>query len=181
MGWRGTTVMALLIALTATVLWFTAPAPRQEPETPLGPAQRNAPPTRTRPLLDFDPGEVVRVELVDDGRTLETQRTDSGWQGVERSDAIDDFLRNLAAIGVVLDLPVSESDLQDYGLATPRKVIRLSIRGRPQPLVLHLGDRNPATTGVYVRIGDNGPVVLAGALVAWEFDKARQVLAAGRD
>jgi hypothetical protein len=41
-----------------------------------------------------------------------------------------------------------------------------------QQLVLLIGDRNPAATSVYVRVGEDGPVSIAGALLVREFDTA---------
>jgi hypothetical protein len=174
MGWRGTAVLALLVLFTAAYLCFEQP-PQDTPATralvfgtPPAP-----PPTRSaQRLLDFAPADVVTVSLEHEGVVRQTERVGGTWQGPSRPGAIDDFLHTLADLGVLMDLSADVVDLKDYGLQPPRSVLQLQLRHHSQPLVLQIGDRNPATTGVYVRIGNTGPVVLAGALVAWEFDIA---------
>jgi hypothetical protein len=40
--------------------------------------------------------------------------------------------------------------------------------------VLLVGARNPPATGVYVRVGADGPVVLTGALLLWDLEKVER-------
>jgi hypothetical protein len=64
------------------------------------------------------------------------------------------------------------ADLRDYGLRPPASILEIRLQDPAEPIVLEIGNRNPATTGVYARVNRRGPILLAGALVAWEFEKA---------
>jgi hypothetical protein len=177
MGWRGTAVLAVTAVVLGIYLWFeqtphnnapgsrgTLGAPWRQPTAPM------------QPLLKFTPAEVTAIRLDHGGRTVETERRGGGWRRTEPPGAIDDFLQNLKQLAVLSEIPASAGDLKDFGLQPAQSILQLRLRGRA-PLVLQIGDRNPATTGVYVRIGE-GPVVLAGALVEWEFEKAFRALSA---
>jgi hypothetical protein len=182
MGWRGTATLMLLLAVVGAYLWFEE-APRKEalrPGTLLGEPRVAEPVAAARHLFDFDPGDVVAVRLQHQGEARQAERSGETWEGASDSGSISDFLPSLAALGVLMDIPAGPGDLKDYGLEPPRSVLELRLRNRTAPLVLLIGDRNPATTGVYARLGENGPVVLAGALVAWEFEKAFKALAPAR-
>src|SRR5262249_44117910 len=108
------------------------------------------------------------------GQVRRALSSDGHWNVA--ADAMIDFVHNLLGIGVLVDIPAEQANLADFGLQRPQSIVRVALRGESTPIVLLIGDRNPATTGVYIRIGDNGPVVLAGALVTWEFDKAFKAL-----
>lgn len=180
MGWRGTAILALVIVVVGAYLWFDK-APPEQPGAPS--ALFGEPPPRepTKPvqhLLDFTPADVIGVELEHGGEMRQTERSSAGsWHAAPAdSRAIDDFLGNLAQLGVLSEISAGPDELTEYGLQPPKSVLRLQLRGHAVPLILEIGDHNPATTGVYVRIGESGPVALAGALVAWEFDKAFRAL-----
>jgi hypothetical protein len=179
MGWRGTAVLALLIVVAGAFVWFEEIPPEQfgrPTENLLGEPRAVDPNQPVRRLLEFQAADVVSVRLERGGEARETERAGTTWKMASHSGAIDDFLHNLSGLGVLMDIPAGPAELRDYGLAPPQGVLRLRIRGQQAPLVLLIGDRNPPVTGVYVRIGEDGPVVLAGALVAWEFDKAFRAL-----
>ncbi len=178
MGWRGTAILALLTLMVGAYLWFEE-RPAEEagrPPTLLGEPESADPNKPIRHLLDFKPADVIGVRLEHGGQTREAQRADAAWRDVTPPGAIDDFVHNLAELGVLMDIPAGPADLKDYGLQPPQSVLHLRLGGDAPPLVLQIGDRNPAVTGVYVRLGDDGPVLLAGALAAWEFDKAFRAL-----
>lgn len=178
MGWRGTAILAVLIVVVGGLLWFEEQAekPTGPGRTLLGEPERVNPDRPVKHLLEFAPADVVRIELEHDGRVRSATRRNGHWD--RAPDAMDDFLTNLAELGVLMDIQGGQQQLKDFGLQPPQSVVRLHVGGRSDPLVLQIGDRNPAVTGAYVRIGGTGPVVLAGALVAWEFDQAFKALAA---
>jgi len=180
MGRRGTVLLALLLVAVGAFVWLEGPPP----EGPQGgqPFDDSVPRLPTQPirhLVDIVPGDVTRVRIMRNGETREAERTDSGWRGAGNPTAINDFLHNLTQLGILMDIP-SDAELTDYGLEPPQSEVRLQLRTAGSPLVLQVGDRNPSTTGVYVRLGENGPVVLAGALAAWEVEKLFNALAAER-
>ena len=179
MGARGTLVLALLVVAIGAYLWLEeAPPPRagRSPETLLGEPRGVDPNQPVRRILDFQPADVVAIRLERNGTSRDTERSGDVWSKAANPAAIKDSLQNLAQLVVLMDIPADATDLAHYGLAPPRGVLQLQVTGRSTPLVLQIGDRNPSVTGVYVRLGANGPVVLAGALVAWEFDKAFRAL-----
>lgn len=176
MGWRGTIVLALLIAVVGTYVWFDTGWKPTTIRTADGEAPAPAPTPVVPPLITVKPTDVVGIELAHAGKTLAARRDGTIWKGAKKSDAIDDFLKNLNQLGMLMKIPEGVNDLKDYGLQPPHSVVRLLLKGQAAPVILQIGDRNPATTGVYVRLGENGPVVLAGALLVWEFEKAFQAL-----
>lgn len=177
MGWRGTAILALLVLAVGTYLWFE-PAPSQDLSRP-DEVAREIPtrePTQVMsPLLDFAPADVVGITFERGGRTLETERVGGSWPETEPAGAIEDFLHTLGQMSRLAEIPTTGAELKDYGLQQPRDTLQLRLQDHTEPLVLQIGDHNPATTGVYVRVGD-GPVLLAGALVEWEFEKAFKAL-----
>ena len=179
MGARGTLALALLIVIVGAVVWFEeAPpeAPGRSTETLLGEPKAVDPNQPVRHLLDFNPADVVKVQLEHAGVTRMTERSVNGWTATSNPNAINDFLANLAQLGVLMDIPAGATELRDYGLDPPQSVVQLQTRGQPKPLVLQIGDRNPSVTGAYVRVGESGPTLLAGALIVWEFEKAFRAL-----
>jgi len=178
MGVRGTLILALLIVVVGAYVWFEeAPseAPGRSTDTLLGEPKAFDPNLPVRHLLEYQPADVWSIRLERHGQMRETERSGETWT-TTNPGAITDFLGNLAQLAVLMDIPAGAAELRDYGLDPPQGVVRLQTRGQPTPLVLQIGDRNPSVTGVYVRIGEDGPVLLAGALVAWEFDKAFRAL-----
>lgn len=179
MGARGTLVLALLIIIVGALVWFEEARHDESgrpPEALLGEPRAVDPKQPVRHLLEFTPGQIVSVRLEHDGMTRETERLGDTWSTTANPAAIADFLQNLSQLAILMDIPAGEGDLRDYGLSPAQSVIQLQVRGEAKPLILQVGDRNPSVTGVYVRLGETGPVLLAGALVAWEFDKAFRAL-----
>ena len=179
MGGRGTLILALLILVCGALVWFEEErrdGSARPPETLLGEPRGVDPNQPVRHLIEFTPAAIVSVRLEHDGTVREAERAGETWPATSNPGAIADFLQNLSQLAILMDIPAGEGDLRDYGLNPPQSVIRLQVRGQTKPLILQVGDRNPSVTGVYVRLGENGPVLLAGALVAWEFDKAFRAL-----
>lgn len=178
MGWRGTAVLALLVAVVGAYVWLEAVPPDAGNSAAMN--AQSAPQQVTTPthhLLDFEPADVVSVRLERTGQFHEARRAASGWQGVGNATALDDLVHDLAEFRVLMDIPGSQTALKDYGLEPPQGTLEIRLRSRATPLLLQIGDRNPAITGVYVRTGTDGSVALAGALVEWDFDRAYKSLA----
>jgi hypothetical protein len=177
MGWRGTAVLAVVALVLGVYLWIEKPpredVPRSGDILAAAPRQPTEP---VRPLFAFTPAQVTGIRLERGGRVVEAESHDGSWRKTEPPGAVDDFLRNLTQLAIVSEIPAALGDLKDYGLQPARTRLELRLRDQ-RPLVLQIGDRNPAATGVYVRVGD-GSVLLAGALVEWEFEKAFKALSA---
>jgi len=179
MGTRGTLILALLIVVVGAYVWFEE-VPREvsgrSPDTLLGEPKAFDPNQPVRHLLEYQPADVLSIRLERGGQVREAERSGDTWTATSNPAALTDFLGNLAQLAVLMDIPAGAGELRDYGLDPPQGVVRLQTRGQSIPLELQIGDRNPSVTGVYVRIGEHGPVLLAGALVAWEFEKAFRAL-----
>ena len=177
MGVRGTLVLALLVAIGAGYLWFEGPPPQgRQPDELLGGGAAAEPTKPAAPLLEFAPEDITRITLTRTGKSLVAQPENGSWPVTTPPGAIADFLHNLTGLAELMRIEAGPDELRHYGLEPPQAEIELDRRAGT-PLVLLLGEHNPSATGAYVRIGRDGPVVLAGALVVWEFDKAYRALA----
>ena len=177
MGWRGTAVLALLVVVVGACVWLEAVPPSPgDSAAMIGQSAPQEATTPTHHLLEFEPADVVSVRLERAGQFHETRRAASGWQGVGNATALDDLVHDLAELRALMDIPGSQTALKDYGLDPPQGAWEIRLRSRAAPLLLQIGDRNPAITGVYVRAGTDGPVALAGALIEWDFDRAFKAL-----
>ena len=98
MGWRGTVVLALIVAAAGACLWFEEiPAPQPTgPQTLLREPRRVDPAKSVRHLLDFSPDDTVAFRLESDRQTREITRAEGHWQGAPNTWVIDDFLKSLA-------------------------------------------------------------------------------------
>ncbi len=179
MGWRGTVLLALVLAGVGALVWFQGSSPERRSGRRFDDPVR-LPTQPIRRLVNIVPGDVTGVRIMRKGERRQAERTDSGWRGADNPTIVNDFLHNLTQLGILMDIPSDPAGLADYGLKPPQSEVSLQLRTAGPPLVLQIGDRNPSTTGVYVRVGENGPAVLAGALVAWEVDKLFNALAAER-
>jgi len=176
-GVRGTLVLALLVAVGAGILLYEgAPdRPGRPSQDPLGPPAGADSPEKVLPLLSFKPADITEVVLRSDGQVRVAKRQGGKWPETMPAGAVSDFLHNLSGLGELMRLDTSPDQLRECGLAPPQAEIELH-RQHGEPLVLLLGEHNPAATGAYVRVGRNGHVALAGALILWEFDKAYKAL-----
>ena len=177
MSARGTLVLALLVAVSGLYLWFDVVRPA-EPATP-DPASK-APGLATpgaEPLLALVPEQVTSVRLRQGATTREAQRRTGRWSPDRANGLLDDFLRSLAGLPVLHEIPAAGGDLGDYGLAPPHGTIELRTADGTDVEVLEVGDRNPPGSAVYVRLVNRGRVVLAGALVRHDFDRTFAALA----
>jgi len=158
---RGTGALWLLFGVLAGLVWLTTPGP-ETVEVASG-------------LLDVESrGRVARLEWVEPDRRSELVRDDHGWADAEggRVDAstIDDLLDALATVHPLTTIDVEATDATGYGFAQPRR-LRLLDAQRRVLFDIEIGRRNPATTGLYVRLNGSDDVVLVGALLDWELSK----------
>jgi hypothetical protein len=180
MGWRSTLVLIGLVIVVGAYLWLADGPPAADRAGSMRGQRSGAASVQALPkLLVFEPVDVLGIQLQRAGLTRGVQRQNGTWQGIDDPSAVNDFLRTLSELRALMDISASAKELAEYGLDPPLGMIQLHVNGQAQPLVLQIGDRNPATTGVYVRRGGDGSVVLAGALVEWEFDKLFKRLGAG--
>lgn len=173
MGWRSTIVLLLLAVGLAAFLWTEEPPPPEAPKEPLNllgePRLRDL--SKFVPVLRFEPADVAALRLQHDGGDISTRRTEDGWSPPLTAARVEELLQSMTEMGRITEFSPDDGGLGDYGLDAPRSVLELSLRHREHPLVLEIGNQNPAGTGVYVRVDRDGPIILGGALITWELDK----------
>lgn len=155
---RGTTLLlALLVTLLGGYIYFVEqPALERE--------------TSSRPLVEFDPDDVDRVELETPENRIEIQRKAAGWQLVApviaRADArvVDTLLRSVARAERAREVEADPRDDAPFGLAPP--TARLRLHGGDETLVdLEIGSGTPIGFQTYVRRPPEPAILLsAGTL-----------------
>jgi len=172
-GWRTTLALSVAVVLAAGTLWVDlrrANVGSLEWDI-LGEPRGEPPGEKIKRLLGFDPATITAIRLARDGTVVRVARANGGWVGAAEPRLLDEFLHNLQEMAEIAPLEVQADELEDYGLDPPQAVIELERQGG-DPIVVLLGQHNPSATGAYVQLGKGGPVVLTGALMLWEFDKA---------
>jgi hypothetical protein len=176
MSWRVTLALAIALVATGLYAWFDlhrgAPPGRDSAAEPSAASIA----TMARPLAEFAPEDVEAIHLQRGALHMQLRRVDGAWTGVQRPEIVNDFLASLHEMSEIMTVQASQKDLVDYGLDPPTDSIELLLR-QGAPINLLLGNRNPSGTGIYVRIGRDGRVVLAGALLRWELEKLTRPIA----
>jgi len=155
---RGKTIVALLLLAAALggffyydTYWLT---PRRE----------KAESVKGR-IWTVEPKDVEGVTLVRKDETVRLKRTADGWEMLEpvkaRGDrsVIDDMVTSLATARVDREIDPNPAKPADFGLDPQQAEVRLEVKGRAEPLVLHVGGKNPTGVWVYAREGAKPAVV----------------------
>jgi len=158
MSWRGTLLLAILAALSASLLLFSA-----------GNRSRSA----TEPLLRISPADATRITIIEGGGAVVLTKKNGIWSiegdGADRADArmVRSLLNNAASL-LPLDVlpardlkgPVSPAAL---GLDKPKRTLTIEDGKRH---TIRFGIEGAAPGRVYVRLGSGGPVYLVSSEVA---------------
>jgi len=176
---RGRGTLALIAALLLAGVWLyydvTGGTPGSSWRTIFEEPAPPIPAADLKRLMTFPAADVTAIRLRRGERTVQTERTAGGWSGIERQSDVADFLADLAELVEIIPIEAGPNDLAALGLSPPTGSIELTRRDGP-PWLLQIGDRNPPATGVYARVGADGPVVLTGALLLWNVDKLERAL-----
>ena len=164
---RGTLLLVAVLVGLAGYLWMAEVGQ----QTPL----RASEPIEAAPLLAVPPAGVARVELEDGAQRLVAVRREGGWSDPAGrpwdGEAVADLLESLGSLRPLMTVDPDPAEPADYGFGPDTARIRLLARdGRPL-LVLDVGERNPAWTGLYARHVGSREVMLVGALLRWELEK----------
>lgn len=173
MGWRGTLVLAALLLVAGAYAYFDAFSGQRDVSLrALMGTLRPTPPGQDAPsLLDYEPDEIAVIRVRRGDLDLRVERRGGKWMDASRPHALNDFLANLRSLAEIMTVDVTEQDLSDYGLDPPEAIVDLERAGGDN-IALRIGSHNPPATGVYVQMGSGTPVILTGALVLWELEKA---------
>jgi hypothetical protein len=175
---RTTVIMAVTLAVAAAYAWIDTPpsATRFGGDSIGGDTRAQPPPGEgiTR-LLNFSTAAVVRVTLHRSGVNATLTRTAEGWSGIADAKAVEEYLQNMQALAQIIVVGEDQGGPHDFGLDPPIARVTLE-RATEDPIDLRFGNPNPSSTGLYVQVGADGPVVLTGALALWDLDKVVRVL-----
>lgn len=181
MGWRGTLILAVLVAAAALYLYRDVNAGRSDGSWgALFEEPRETPPgEQITHLLSFDAASVAAITLRRGDQQWRAERTGKGWSGAGENTDMNDFLHDLGDLAEIMPIEIGPDTLREHGLEPPQASLELTRTSQP-PIVLLIGNRNPPATGVYVRVGADGPVVLTGALLLWDLEKIERAFDAPR-
>lgn len=138
----------------------------------LGPRRDKAESAKGR-LWTVEPKDVERITVARKGETLRLQRaSDGGWDMLEpvktRGDrsVVDDMVTGLATARVDREIDANPAKPADFGLAPPEADVKLEVKGKPAPLTLQVGSKNPTGVWVYAREGGKPAVVTLSESIA---------------
>jgi hypothetical protein len=100
------------------------------------------------------------------------------WTIVQPSEApadrnnIGDVVTNLANLEEQRVVDENAADLKAYGLAEPRIDVTFNVEGEKEPKRILLGEKTPASSGVYAKLPSNNRVFLVASTVETAFDKS---------
>lgn len=165
---RGTLLLGTVLIALAGYLWLGDNRPgTARPVSAEAPA-----------LLAVPPTQVARLEFQTDDRTLSAVRAANGWIDAGghpwTGDAVRDVIDELGSLRPVMVVDPEPANPADYGLGAGAVHLRLLGADGRSLLALELGERNPAWTGLYARVGGAREVVLIGAVLHWELEKLRE-------
>jgi hypothetical protein len=166
---RGTAALYAIVLVLAALVWLTTPGPETAGEP--------------RGLLNVESRDrVARLEWVEADRRIELARDGRGWSDEQgrRFDGgeADDLLEALATVHPLTTIEVAADEAAGYGLDRPRR-LRLLDAERRVLFDIAIGRRNPAATGLYVRLNGSDDVLMVGALLDWELAKLSRAAAGG--
>lgn len=172
MGWRGTVLLLAVVVAATLFLYYDVNGGRRDGSWSaiFAEPQDTPPADQITHLVALDAASVTAIRVRSGDREWQATRTADGWSGVGRSSDVDEFLRDVGELAEILPIEIGPDTLRDHGLDPPQGSIELLRRDAP-PLLLLIGSRNPPATGVYVRVGADGPVALTGALLLWDVEK----------
>jgi hypothetical protein len=130
----------------------------------LGPTREKAESAKGR-IWTVEPKDVEGVVIVRKSETLRLKRTADGWEMLEpvkaRGDraVVDDMVTSLATTRMDREIDPNPAKPAEFGLDPPEAEVRLEVKGRPEPLVLRVGGKNPTGVWVYAREGAKPAVI----------------------
>jgi hypothetical protein len=156
MSWKTVTVLAALLAGLGAFYYYDT--------YHLTPAREKREQAKGR-LWSVEPKDVQSLTIVRKAETLRVRRVEGGWEMLEpvaaRGDrgTIDGIVTGLATIRVDREVDPDPSKPAEFGLEPPAAEVRLEVQGRPDPLILHVGGKNPTGVWTYGREGGKTAVL----------------------
>src|SRR3984893_12444541 len=124
-------------------------------------------------IWTVEPKDVERVTIVRKGDTVRLERpADGGWamrRPVKtRGDrgTVHDVVTGRATARMDREIDPNPAKPADFGLDPPEADVKLEVKGRPEPLVLRVGSKNPTGVWVYAREGGKPAVITLSESIA---------------
>jgi hypothetical protein len=174
---RGTGALVLVLTVLIGYLWLFEVRPRGGVHPPPVVDEASAP-----PLLDAPTAIVARVEIEGARGTLTATRRNGDWiDGRGHTcppGTVSELIDALHELRPLMVVDPDPAEPADYGLHQPSARVRLLDADGHPLLGLEVGERNPASTGIYARLAGQHEVLLVGALLQWEIGKVRDAVGA---
>jgi len=175
MGIRLTIALLVLVVLGAASLWWDDESRTLVTAMVTGTAL-NPPPEEIVALLAIDPAAVATIELRHGDQRRSMRRSNGVWTPAAATRAAETFLLNLGGVGRIGVIDVEDEELGDFGLAPAAKQFALGRMDGTPSVRVDLGKTNPPGTAIYVRLDGTGPIILAGAVLQWEYERLFEAL-----
>jgi Domain of unknown function (DUF4340) len=169
MGRTGSTLILLLVALgLGGYLYFVESERPVEDES-----------AKTK-VFAYDAAKINRVQVKSSAGEVTALRKGANdtWTIVQPSEApadrnnISDIVTNLANLEEQRVVDENATDLKSYGLAEPRIDVTFNVEGDKEPKQILLGEKTPASSGVYAKLPSNNRVFLVASTVETALDKS---------
>lgn len=162
MRWKTTAVLALLFAALAVFYYVY--------EIRLAPEREKAQQAKGR-LWMVEPKDVEEVIFKRQADTVHIKREGEDWVLLAPVKAkgdrgpVQDLVTNLVTAKVDREIDPNPSQLGDFGLAQPAVEVTVKVKGKGEPLALHLGGKNPTGAWVYGKEKDRPAVFILSELL----------------
>ena len=169
MGRAGSTLILLVIALgLGGYLYFV------ESERPV--ADENA----KKKVFSYDSAKITEVQIKSSGGEVTSLRKGANdtWTIVQPAGApadrnsVSDVVTNLANLEEQRVVDENAADLKAYGLAEPRVDVTFHVDADKEPKRILLGEKTPASSGVYAKLPSSNRVFLVDTAVETAVDKS---------
>jgi hypothetical protein len=168
MGRAGSTLILAVVALAlGGYLYFV------ESERPIPDESAKA------KVFSYEADKIVQLQIKSSGGEVTGLKkgTDSAWTIVQPVQApadrnnVSDIVTNLANLEEERVVDENAADLKTYGLAEPRLDITFHVDGEKEPRRLLVGDKTPASTGMYAKLPATNRVFLVSTSLETALDR----------
>jgi hypothetical protein len=158
----------ILLVLGIPLFWYTYRDAKKGPvdDTP-----------KHDKVFSVDAGKIDELEIKSEaGERTTLQRKGSDWTIVQPAPAPTDqatvsgITSNLASMEIQRVIDENPGDVAEFGLATPR--VEVAFKAGGQQHRLQIGQKTPAGTDVYARLGDQKRVFLVSSFLEGTFNKS---------
>ena len=131
-------------------------------------------------VFSYDAAKINQVQVKSSSGEVTALRKDANdtWTIVQPAEApadrnsVSDVVTNLANLEEERVVDENASDLKAYGLAEPRIDVTFHVDGEKEPKRILLGDKTPASTGIYAKLPSSNRVFLVGTPLDTTLDKS---------